>query len=1694
MPTRPSRRRGSTLLVVVALMGMLSLLGVMFFVFASQEAENAKNYHEAAKIIHDPELGPDVYFDWALRQLINGPEDSEKQSALWGRHHSLLPNAYGRDAHPHTGTGLRLRNDLSTPYGSSTLNLTAFVDMDGDGIPDAMDLDGDNIQDLLELNRSPAANVYVDTNPANNLAYEFRADNFPEPDVDYTYPDINNVFLAYHTQIPILEQDVNSNGSLDPFEDINGNGVFDTDPYLVRIIKPSFFRPEILYRLEGDHNGNGSSDNEDLNGDGFWDPLTEDANGNGFFDMEDYNNNGSTSDSIARMDPTWYWGSWSRSLVLRPHPDHFYVPFDATTPPTVRRFLNDNDPMDVGIIATLPGTSKGFPFAGPRNFTSGDTQPLAEGLWRGYLQMPDPSTATPPLPQYQFDVDADNDGIKEAILLDLAFPVQERPSDGALYVPIFAVTLYDADGLINLNAAGNLAGDTTAPTATLPFGDGSGALFAAGISGGPLSSISRSLHGISPYEVNPIWAMDRDPNDPDPSLPLISSDFASYFGQAPRDRWELANMEWWWLNKGRIEYGGTLPEVHEGRLGDAGRLWLVLQTAAGAPPITLNSYDPALTSQNINLFPFPGVWDQDDNRNRFYGGTTNIASGQTFPFMHPLSVTGVGRFTPFGSPKSPDLANVLGGSNPSTWLRYSGIRVGGVPLWSTISGLTPGWRYGHLFEDPGADGDLNTRNDNFLVDDMLEITLEPRSIRRPTDEPFTAADQALLHLSTADIDSTGVWSRLQALMPASIDPRDTSVGARERRHRFATSSWDRKQYSFPRIMGTGPDGAPGQAGVDDDQNGQVDDISELGWPYRRDNSGSTDDLRAWEFNVDRDNDRRYEFPPQFGTVAAYSGIATRKLSTLPQDPIRAELRRLLEVEFGNRDQLRMQFRLSINELLDVIRTGNNGGNPVTSPLEFRPLTPHSTDNAVVSLPTIAPGGDLPPMPPTAWNGSTLEEIREFWARYDRQRMARDIYVLLYTLCGGDDSVNLTSVSGATAYPPDGTPSQLRKQREMAQFAVNLVDAMDRDGVMTVFEYDTNLADGWNLDDQHWTADSSGDREVVIGVEAQELTFSETLWAWQPQYTGGAADNPRTMYPEDTQDYHFLHMELRSVSPRTVNLSVSGASTSTATAIWRISRADSSVGVPRLQTTAGGYAPRDDSIYFKSFGGGTSVSQIGAGQMFTIATSDDYSSGGSSDLYVDYDADGDFDLIAPNVAVPAVGSITGLTPNADLDLTHTAHNTRFELHSGSGASGAFLNATSAPSATDVNLLLERRMNPNLPRLPLSMNPWVTVDRTRAERRDFDLDTTDTTAAMIQAKLPNLTSKEREQPFIVNEPAYPGIDPLTYRSNSLSRNNSNSPAQFNRYQAHFDRDFASIVELFLLPLHGPDQLTRIVNGMRQTPTNQYSGGAVIPQSALAKFMMPQHPTAGATWNNHWHRLLSFTEVPTRTHQQLGGPFATTRVPGRINLNTMRFPEVMAALLDDPEIHGPATPDAPSTPTPGYVPRSLPAIDTPNWWADFLISRDGEHPEYPGTGLTLPGLTGSHPFRDPGVSGVLSGSYNPMQDTIYRDHPDTTTPRGLFDIVTADPVVRKKLLSKLSGNTTTRSNVFLGFISVQFHEAYEDPATGAIRVGGRIDLNNDGQRDDGHRGFFVIDRSAAEEAYDLRTGTFNWKELVKYRVTIN
>jgi hypothetical protein len=71
----------------------------------------------------------------------------------------------------------------------------------------------------------------------------------------------------------------------------------------------------------------------------------------------------------------------------------------------------------------------------------------------------------------------------------------------------------------------------------------------------------------------------------------------------------------------------------------------------------------------------------------------------------------------------------------------------------------------------------------------------------------------------------------------------------------------------------------------------------------------------------------------------------------------------------------------------------------------------------------------------------------------------------------------------------------------AQWAVNVLDFRDGDSTMTAFEYDTNLANGWNVDGDAMTTNDP-DRGIVWGVERPDLLIAETA-AWRDMLSGSS---------------------------------------------------------------------------------------------------------------------------------------------------------------------------------------------------------------------------------------------------------------------------------------------------------------------------------------------------------------------------------------------------------------------------------------------------------------------------------------------------------------------------------------------------------------------------------------------------------------
>lgn len=1541
-----TQRHGSTLLIVMVLMGMLSLLGVIFYVFAAQERSNAEYYSEASKELEDPGLDADVLFDWALEQIIVGTDARLKNSMLWGSRYSLVSNLVGFNSHrpdptmqPFNGEGVNVIFDVN----SGVLG----VDQNRDGT-----IEG-NLSYLLDFVDSPAAQnlterqlmVNEDTNgnwlldsgeDANGNGV---LDRYPQPDAGFTYPDVNSPFLCYVSKVRDKE---------------TGN--------VHRVVKPSYMVPSVLRP------------------------------------------NASTG-----ANASWYNDMTMKARVMRAHPGHMYVPPTQSPATPAPRYIATAAEA-TSLLGAGGQVFPQAPMASTYDTTSGGAGPITTTGRMGVYSYVDTTGA---LETVEFDYDNDGDGVNESILIDLDFPPQQDAS-GKMFVPLFLVTIHDLDALLNMNVHGNLSKILAGPAdiGTTPVASGgTGFWFGKDNADSNFYFISQSNLGIGPAEVNPMWALNRRIGIDDT---FTFTQHAAAFGNAPtpvtgmgplgpNPHWlESANMEFFWSKVGRYQVSPS-RDLFVGVYGEPS----ILYNATSSSGLIASAVGG-------NSLPRPGLSLSDDNG--------DLSEGQAVipVFQHPLDFTGQGTIMQSGLAPKVAFLNTTPGTTPDClWITYNKYNNSnpGTIKWGQYSGLMK-----------------NTLTQG-LGDDPYEVAFYATD-NRDVDSVFTADEMLFLQLNNTEVDRLNVTSRLANLLPFNFDKtKGTQSRAESIRRKFTVQSNDRQSFSFP----VSPRAAN---------------------EYSLDSSTGT-----------------MKFPPQFGTIARYATNA------LAEDPLRPPVRSLLEIEVNGQQNLtRLQRKLSLNGLL-------TGG--ATTPMSFRPLTAHPDDPGVTTITSqFDVSISIPAYPPQSI------AAQEFWARRDRQQMCRDIYVLLYLLGPGADNVNPTAAGAYT----------LAQCAEMAQFAVNLVDAMDHDSVVTRFEYDTDLSTGWNLDDDPYTSPSvpptttETDRAEVFGVERLDLSISEAMAIRTGMISG---DHSGTPWP-DSSEHTFGYVELYNHSPFDVIFDDNQ--------VWQIAVAAEGGAERRLSLKSG-------------------AQKISSGQWYSIGCADADFGGmtGKSVFRVDMDGSG--------VTMKGGNWIVPFKDNLDLDLLDiTSPSTAFQVED---ASVNPMDLTTTPAewmkqlalsqaSKKVTFTLRRRAHPTRTHMMSSQvndndNPWVPVDKkTLPQFSLFNLGSASDTQAMLKTAVDAIVgSTERKQPLDANDIQQHAKS--TYASGGTQNNTINQKntvgsgknstvgpvVNYTVWQPHFDRDFTSIIDLFLLPLSAPDQLTTDLVNMKTPPESQTTA-----VNGAGKFLNPlSNPNP-----NRWHRLLELVEVPTRTNRSVGiaPPLAIPRVPGRINLNMLRHTENWAALLDDMRYYtidmSDQTAYPPGTEIPPYMSDRM--GDPRDWWAQFLISRDGIDPyalNAYGLTIPIPGLPGylatatpgAKPFRSLAdlsyttVGGTKTAS---VEDTILRGLPlDTgTTRRRLVEVGqigdhnsgAVDPTLRHRLLAKMANNSTTRSNNFAIFVSVKYFAAASDPAYGgAIRIGGPLN----GKPEPEHRGFFVVDRSKLEQGKYTGSANYDFRAFIDYRKTL-
>jgi hypothetical protein len=183
-----------------------------------------------------------------------------------------------------------------------------------------------------------------------------------------------------------------------------------------------------------------------------------------------------------------------------------------------------------------------------------------------------------------------------------------------------------------------------------------------------------------------------------------------------------------------------------------------------------------------------------------------------------------------------------------------------------------------------------------------------------------------------------------------------------------------------------------------------------------------------------------------------------------------ESRLLLTTDSWDSSAMTGAARAAVSQLLTVSSTAT-GMTPTTAMAMFAPetLMGHKLD---LNRP---------------FHNSSQAEPNGSLGQAQRLAFAKHFYALAFAIAGNGGALH-------------GDPTTAAQHaRQLAQWAINIVDFRDADSVMTGFEFDNDLTDGWNVNGDLAENDSDQDRDVVWGCERPELLITETV-CWHDRNT------------------------------------------------------------------------------------------------------------------------------------------------------------------------------------------------------------------------------------------------------------------------------------------------------------------------------------------------------------------------------------------------------------------------------------------------------------------------------------------------------------------------------------------------------------------------------------------------------------------
>lgn len=738
---------------------------------------------------------------------------------------------------------------------------------------------------------------------------------------------------------------------------------------------------------------------------------------------------------------------------------------------------------------------------------------------------------------------------------------------------------------------------------------------------------------------------------------------------------------------------------------------------------------------------------------------------------------------------------------------------------------------------------------------------------------------------------------------------------------------------------------------------------------------------------------------------------------------------------------------------------------------------------------------LPDYPP-GYIGTNVGPTTPFGiAQAARQQVATNVFMRLVKLTGAYD-ISLQSAMGQPA-PPAPTQQEFDALRWLAQLAVNMVDYIDSDDVMTPFNWinvpaasqqfrDAVAANSFALDQlgKGWVFGTELPRVVLneayaeIANDSSDATgvnfFNVNFWFELHNIFTNNSPGQNNSYPDPgtvklqapaADGNHAIYQVV--VAPKGTNASY----------LRQNGNVFGDVNVPTPLTNynsiqidklvVADYVPDPAQIIVPTL---TERTEIAPMARYMLGPKDNF----------------------PNLAAPMIPSATLRVLNQTDTTLHTRSGMSYQL------ARANVDLLNLPTHT---VLLRRLACPNLP--PQTdfnqiatlgyFNPYITVDYLESLSTIDGVQTFNTAANVGMVGMTARLSKGRLQPFAGRlqqwkdqVPATPlDLQPQhTFLLPNEPRFNSYGQANGVDWLVHLDRQLINPMELLHVSGFKPHELTQqFMPGVWDTPMGQQPQwvSAVPPTTPPSVNQLPFGHRA--PWFDPARRLYRFLEF-VETQNRMAGMTSGGRIPGKININTVWDPQILMALCDPQPSNNflPAdifNPQFPAQPNMRYDPNTL--------FGSLIRQRSPGLSDWTlsGTNQPKPTITANdRPFWS------LAHGFGPQQpqfptglgieSTLLRSFDGQSGLRRLFELPDVvpnatmpgprdalyHPYVKDELLTKVYNNLTTRSNVFAMWLTVGFFQVFDDTVF-PNKLGPELGLAQ-GQNVRHHM-FAIIDRSA-------------------------